>query len=185
MACRSAILIDNFLAEDKFNSISAKVAASSHYTNGEFADLRDDLWEEVTNLVFGRMQEVGLYLHHFAESRKLASFSYNQYRPSNYGHGNIHGPHRDNGSYVFYIHPHWDENWEGKLKITNAVEEEYRTAIFAKPNRFIWMNPCTLHDISTTTENTEHARVTNLGFLGGEFYVDPIGVDYINIFTTD
>ena len=185
MACRSAILIDNFLAEDKFNSISAKVAASSHYTNGEFADLRDDLWEEVTNLVFERMQEVGLYLHHFAESRKLASFSYNQYRPSNYGHGNIHGPHRDNGSYVFYIHPHWDENWEGKLKITNAVEEEYRTAIFAKPNRFIWMNPCTLHDISTTTENTEHARVTNLGFLGGEFYVDPIGVDYINIFTTD
>ena len=185
MACRSAILINNFLAEDKFNSISTKVAASSHYTNGEFADLRDDLWEEVTNLVFERMQEVGLYLHHFAESKKLASFSYNQFRPSNYGHGNMHGPHRDNGSYVFYIHPHWDENWEGKLKITNAVEEEYRTAIFAKPNRFIWMNPCTLHDISTTTENTEHARVTNLGFLGGEFYVDPIGVDYINIFTTD
>jgi len=185
MACRSAILIDNFLVEDKFNSISTKVAASSHYTNGEFADLRDDLWEEVTNLVFERMQEVGLYLHHFAESKKLASFSYNQFRPSNYGHGNMHGPHRDNGSYVFYIHPHWDENWEGKLKITNAVEEEYRTAIFAKPNRFIWMNPCTLHDISTTTENTEHARVTNLGFLGGEFYVDPIGVDYINIFTTD
>ena len=185
MACRSAILIDNFLDQEKFNIISSKVAEASHYTNGEFADLRDDLWEEVTDLVFERIQEVGLYLHHFAESKKLASFSYNQFRPSNYGHGNMHGPHRDNGSYVFYIHPHWDENWEGKLKIINAVEEEYRTAIFAKPNRFIWMNPCTLHDISTTTENTEHARVTNLGFLGGEIYVDPVGVDYINIFTTD
>lgn len=185
MACRSAILIDNFLAEDKFNSISAKVAASPQYTSGEFADVRDDLWKEVTGLVFERLREINLYLHHFEESKNLASFSYNQYRPSNYGHGNMYGPHRDHGSYVFYIHPHWDENWEGNLKITNAVEQTYRNAIFAQPNRFIWMNPCTLHDISTTSKNTEHARVTNLGFLGGEFHVDPVGVDYINIFTTD
>ena len=97
----------------------------------------------------------------------------------------MYGPHKDNGSYVFYIHPHWDENWEGKLKIINAVEEEYITAIFAKPNRFIWMDPHTLHDISTTSKNSEHARVTNLGFLGGEIYVDPVGVDYLNIFTND
>jgi len=185
MACRSAILIDNILVEDKFNSISAKVAASSQYTNGEFADVRDELWQEVTGLVFESLKQIGLYHHHFIDAIKISNFSMNQYRPSNYGHGNFNGPHRDNGSYVFYIHPHWDENWEGNLKITNAIEEEYRTAIFAKPNRFIWMNPCTLHDISTTTENTEHARVTNLGFLGGEFYIDPVGVDYINIFTTD
>ena len=141
--------------------------------------------KEVTDLVFDRLKEIGLYHLHFPSATKTANLSLNQYRPSNYGHGNFNGPHRDNGSYVFYIHPHWDENWEGKLKITNAVEEEYRTAIFAKPNRFVWMNPCTLHDISTTSVNAEHARVTNLGFLGGEFYVDPIGVDYINIFTTD
>jgi len=185
MACRSAILIDNFLDQDKFNSISSKVAASPQYTSGEFSDVRDDLWEEVTDLVFDRLKEIGLYHLHFIDAIKISNFSMNQYRPSNYGHGNFNGPHRDNGSYVFYIHPHWDENWEGKLKITNAVEEEYRTAIFAKPNRFVWMNPCTLHDISTTSVNAEHARVTNLGFLGGEFYVDPIGVDYINIFTTD
>ena len=185
MSCRSAILIDNFLAQDKFDEISSKVVAASNYTNCEFADLRDDLWREVTDIVFERLKEVGLYLHHFEEASKLASFSYNQFRPSNYGHGNMYGPHKDNGSYVFYIHPHWDENWEGKLKIINAVEEEYRTAIFAKPNRFIWMDPHTLHDISTTSKNSEHARVTNLGFLGGEIYVDTVGVDYLNIFTND
>ena len=31
MACRSAILIDNFLEQSKFDTISAKVAASSEY----------------------------------------------------------------------------------------------------------------------------------------------------------
>ena len=185
MACRSAILIDNFLEENLFNSLSSKVAESPQYTSGEFAEVRDGLWEEVTRSVFRRLKEIGLYQHHFKDSAKITNFSMNQYRPSNYGHGNMFGPHRDNGSYVFYIHPHWDENWEGNLKITNAVEEEYRTAIHAKPNRFIWMNPCTLHDITTTSTNVEHARVTNLGFLGGEFHIDPVGVDYINIFTTD
>ena len=28
-------------------------------------------------------------------------------------------PHTDNGSYVLYIHPHWNESWEGKIKITD------------------------------------------------------------------
>lgn len=185
MACRSAILIDNFLEQNKFDLISTKVAAAPNYTNGQFADLRDDLWREVTDLVFDKLKEIGLYHLHFQDATELASFSYNQFRPSNYGHGNMYGPHMDNGSYVFYIHPHWDESWEGKLKIIHAVEEEYRTAIFAKPNRFIWMNTNILHDISTTSENSEHARVTNLGFLGGDFYVDPVGVDYINIFTNE
>ena len=116
---------------------------------------------------------------------EIPNFSVNQFRPSNYGHGNMYGPHFDSGSYVFYIHPHWDENWEGNLKITNAVEPEYRNAIRAKPNRFIWMNPTTFHDITTTSPNSEHARVTNLGFQGGYFDIDPVGVEYINIFTTD
>lgn len=185
MSCRSAILIDNFLSQDRFDEISSKVVSAPNYTNGEFADLRDDLWKEVTDIVFERLKEIGLYFYHFEEASKLASFSYNQFRPSNYGHGNMYGPHKDNGSYVFYIHPHWDENWEGKLKITNAVEEKYKEGIFAKPNRFIWMDPHTLHDISTTSKNSEHARVTNLGFLGGEIYVDPVGVNYLNIFTND
>tara|TARA_B100000035_G_scaffold256239_1_gene226061 strand:+ start:130 stop:687 length:558 start_codon:yes stop_codon:yes gene_type:complete len=185
MACRSAILIDNFLPQEKFDLISSKVSAAPNYTNGEFADLRDDLWKQTTLMVFQRLKEIGLYQEHFMAATEIPNFSVNQFRPSNYGHGNMYGPHFDSGSYVFYIHPHWDENWEGNLKITNAVESEYRNAIHAKPNRFIWMNPTTFHDITTTSPNSEHARVTNLGFQGGYFDIDPVGVEYINIFTTD
>ena len=70
------------------------------------------------------------------------------------------------------------------MQITNAVEEEYRNGIFAKPNRFIWIDPSTFHDVTSTIENTEHSRVANIAFLGGEMYVDPIGVDFINILTS-
>jgi len=182
MSCRSVILIDNFLSEEKFNIISAKVAATSYYTNNEFAETKDSLWEEIYNLVLERLKEIGLYQEHFAESVKL--FGYNQFRPANYGHGNFNGPHTDHGGYVFYIHPHWDETWEGQLKITHAVEEQYRKGIFAKPNRFVWMNPETFHDVTTTSSNTIHARVANIAFLGGDIFVDPIGVNFINIFTT-
>jgi Rps23 Pro-64 3,4-dihydroxylase Tpa1-like proline 4-hydroxylase len=183
MPCRSTILIDNFLSASDFNSISSRVAASEQYYDTNHHDMRDDLWSDVNNLVFERLREINLYQTHFEEASKIASFSYNQFRPPNYGHGNMYGPHIDNGSYVFYIHPDWSEDWEGKIKITDAVDSQYRDGIYAKPNRFIWMNPTVKHDISTTSSDAGHARVTNLGFLGGILHNDPSGVDYINIFT--
>lgn len=181
MTCRSAILIDNFLPQDKFDNLTAKVAVTSEYCDNKFAELRDDLWVECYTSVLDRLKKIGMYQVHFEESVKL--FGYNQFRPSNYGHGNMYGPHVDNGGYVFYIHPDWNENWGGQLQITNAVEEEYRNGIFAKPNRFIWIDPSTFHDVTTTSETTDHARVANIAFLGGEMYVDPIGVEFINILT--
>ena len=183
MTCRSAVLIDNFLSQSDFNSISSRVASSPEYSSPNHHDTRDDLWRDVTDLVFKRMKEVQIYQPHFEEATKIANFSHNQYRPPNYGHGNFNGPHIDTGSYVFYIHPDWDENWEGQIKFTKAVEEEYRNGIFAKPNRFIWIQDNIYHDVTTTSPNATHSRVTNLGFLGGHLYGDPVGTDFINIFT--
>jgi len=182
MSCRSAILIDNFLDQNKFDNLSAKVSVSDAYNTSIIQDLRDDLFIEAYTAVFDRLKEVGLYQLHFEESIKL--FGYNQFRPANEGYGNFNGPHFDHGGYVFYIHPHWDESWEGKIKITNAEVEEYRNGIFAKPNRFIWIQPGTYHDVTTTASNTTHARVANIAFLGGEINQDPVGIDFINISTT-
>ena len=182
MACRSAILIDNFLEQSKFDTLSAKVAASSEYNTTTIQDTRDALFEEAYGAVFERLKEIGLYQTHFAESVKL--FGYNQFRPANEGYGNFNGPHFDHGGYVFYIHPDWDESWEGKIKITNADVEEYRTGIYAKPNRFIWIEPGTFHDVTTTASNTTHARVANIAFLGGNINIDPVGITFINISTT-
>ena len=181
MACRSAILIDNFLEQSKFDTISAKVAASSEYNTTTVQDTRDALFKEAYALVFERLKEIGLYQTHYASAVKL--FGYNQFRPANEGYGNFNGPHFDHGGYVFYIHPHWDESWEGKIKFTHAVEEEYRNGIHAKPNRFIWIDQETYHDVTTTASNTSHARVANIAFLGGYQAHDPVGTDFINILT--
>ena len=181
MTCRSAILIDNFLPQSEFDNLSDQVSSSPYYSNGQFEEPRDELCTVARELVLKRLEQIGLYQPHFQEAAQL--FGYNQFRPANYGHGNIYGPHFDNGGYVFYIHPDWDENWDGRLSITNAVEDEYKS-IYAKPNRFIWIEPDTLHDITNTASDITHSRVTHIAFMGGNIHVDPVGVEHINIFTT-
>ena len=76
MPCRSTILIDNFLSASDFNSISSRVAASEQYNDSNHHDTRDDLWNDVTNLVFNRLREINLYQLHFEEASKIANFSY-------------------------------------------------------------------------------------------------------------
>ena len=182
MGCRSAILIDDFLAQDTFNTISSQVAIAPEYNTTTIIDTKDDLWRQTYNAVFDRMKEINLYQQHFPIS--VEKFGYNQFRPANEGYGNFNGPHFDHGGYVFYIHPDWNEAWEGKIKFTNADVEEYRNGIYAKPNRFIWIEPGTFHDVTTTSSNTTHARVANIAFLGGNISIDPVGTSFINITTT-
>ena len=62
MACRSGILIDNFLEQSKFDDLSAKVASSSTYNTSVIKDLRDDLFTEAYTLVFERLKAVS-YTH--------------------------------------------------------------------------------------------------------------------------
>ena len=181
MTCRSAILIDDFLEQSSFDTLSTKVAASSEYNTTSVIDTKDALWKEVCGIVLERLKGIGLYQPHFSESIKL--FGYNQFRPANEGYGNFNGPHFDHGGYVFYIHPDWDESWEGKIKFTNANEDQYKNGIYAKPNRFIWIEPGTYHDVTTTASNTTHARVANIAFLGGNINIDPVGISFINIVT--
>ena len=77
MSHRSAVLIDNFLPEDTFASISSKVENSLQYRNGKWSDERDELWEEVTSLVFAKLREIGLYRSHFPEIAEAHNHSYN------------------------------------------------------------------------------------------------------------
>ena len=131
MSQRSAIY-NNFLPEDTFNNIALTVAQSPAYRDGKVHDYIRMTFEESYSLVLARMKEIGLHRDHFFAATEITNFSYNQFYPQNYGHGNFNGPHMDNGSYVYYIHPHWDENWEGKLKIIEAVDEQYSLFMHSK-----------------------------------------------------
>ena len=93
MGCRSAILIDDFLAQDTFNTISSQVAIAPEYNTTTVVDTKDSLWEQTYTAVLDRLRELGIYQQHFAESVKI--FGYNQFRPANEGYGNFNGPHFD------------------------------------------------------------------------------------------
>ena len=60
MACRSAILIDNFLPQVTFDTLSSKVSASSDYNIDTVVDRKDDLWTEVYTEVFVRLKDKGI-----------------------------------------------------------------------------------------------------------------------------
>ena len=71
MTCRSAILIDNFLEQEKFDAISTQVAASASYNGSSVADLKDGLWTDTYVTVFERLKEIGLYQPHFEDAVKF------------------------------------------------------------------------------------------------------------------
>ena len=66
-----AILIDDFLSESDFSSITEKVVESEYWSNDTLGDyLRDDLWDATTNLVFKRLKEINLFEEKFFLERK-------------------------------------------------------------------------------------------------------------------
>ena len=39
-------------------------------------------------------------------------------------------------------------------------------------------------DVTNTSNDISHSRVTNISFMGGNIHIDPVDVEFINIFTT-
>ena len=71
-----AILIDNFLSENDFSSITEKVVESEYWSNDTLGDyLRDDLWNYVTERVFARCGSIGLYDDRFLTDKQNTNFS--------------------------------------------------------------------------------------------------------------
>ena len=127
MSCRSAVLIDNFLEQSKFDALSSKVASSSFYNTTSVFDTKDALWEEAYTAVFDRLKEINMYQFHYAESVKL--FGYNQFRPANEGYGNFNGPHFDQGGYVLTVEimmeNHKHHNFSASDIITQSPQDVF------------------------------------------------------------
>ena len=66
------------------------------------------------------------------------------------------GYHREDGGYIYYIHPEWDASWGGQLKFKNCSVKD----IEPKPNRFVWVNPDVWHGIDVVRHEAQTNRVT-------------------------
>ena len=66
------------------------------------------------------------------------------------------GYHREEGGYIYYIHPAWESSWGGNLKFRNCSVDK----IEPKPNRFVWVNPDVWHGIEVVNDTAGTNRVT-------------------------
>ena len=148
-----AFYIDNFLTPTKFKVITNKVETYSQYTTKSPLDLKDDFFKEVRKEVIDRFDFYGIYQDKMRDSE----LGWVQFSMAGQ-HIDTHN-HTDNGGFAFYIHPDWDDTWEGEV----IIDDE--TKVLPKPNRLLWINPNTLHKINDFNLNATHSRVACSAFL--------------------
>ena len=66
------------------------------------------------------------------------------------------GYHREQGGYIYYIHPAWESSWGGNLKFKDCDVDK----VEPKPNRFVWVNPDVWHGIEVVDSSANTNRVT-------------------------
>ena len=73
------------------------------------------------------------------------------------------GYHREEGGYIYYIHPVWESSWGGNLKLKNCSVAN----IEPRPNRFVWVNPNVWHGIEAVNDTANTNRITVVAWPSG------------------
>lgn len=139
--------------------------------------------------VLARAPEVAHLVGSVGESWEKVSFT-----PSIYPQGTSLSLHQDGlayaGSFTFFAHPEWRVHWGGQLLVLDpdpgpgahsaafmpsflqddtesrrALEPGTGLAIFARPNRLVFLSPTARHLVTRVDVNAgQHARVSVAGF---------------------
>tara|TARA_Y100001963_G_scaffold122016_1_gene171052 strand:- start:85 stop:615 length:531 start_codon:yes stop_codon:yes gene_type:complete len=151
----AAIVIDNFLTSTQWDTIQSGV--TSHLNSTSY-DSKDSLYVQVTAWIEEKLKSLNLWQDSWKDEVKLFS-SLNSLPkgvdvespdPTNGGY------HREDGGYIYYIHPAWESSWGGNLKFKNCSVDK----IEPKPNRFVWVNPDVWHGIEVVNDTAGTNRVT-------------------------
>ena len=159
----AAIAIDNFLDSSKWNTIQAGI---SEYLNASYySENRTSLHTDINSWIKEKLSTLGLWNNLWEDEVKL--FSSINVLPKNVdveaadtAHG---GYHREDGGYIYYIHPAWDSSWGGNLKFKDCDS----ALLEPKPNRFIWVNPDIWHGIQVVNESASTNRITVVAWPSG------------------
>ena len=158
----AAVVIDNFLSEEKWNYISNTVLSSDFLTTAEFKEWKDDFYSLVIDWIQERSKEVDIWKPHWEHTIPMWSYM-NSLPPGIDRESAGGGYHTDFGGFVYYIHPSWNESWGGHLKFKDCDVDK----IFPTPNRFVWINPVVWHGIEVVNGVAEHNRITVVGWPEG------------------
>lgn len=158
----AAIVIDNFLTSTQWDTIQSGV--TSHLNSTSY-DSKDSLYVQVTAWIEEKLKSLNLWQDSWKDEVKLFS-SLNSLPkgvdvespdPTNGGY------HREDGGYIYYIHPAWESSWGGNLKFKNCSVDK----IEPKPNRFVWVNPDIWHGIEVVNNTASTNRITVVAWPSG------------------
>lgn len=158
----AAIVIDNFLTEEKWNYISNAVLSSDFLKTLEFKEWKDDFYSLVIGWIQERSKQIDIWKPHWEHTIPMWSYM-NSLPPGIDRESAGGGYHTDFGGFVYYIHPSWNESWGGDLKFKDCDVDK----ISPTPNRFVWINPVVWHGIEVVNGSAEHNRITVVGWPEG------------------
>ena len=158
----AAVVIDNFLSDDKWNYISNTILSSNFLKTAEFKEWKDDFYNQVIEWIQNRSKEIDIWKPHWEHTILMWSYM-NSLPPGIDRESAGGGYHTDFGGFVYYIHPSWNEDWGGHLKFRNCDIDK----VVPVPNRFVWINPVVWHGIEVVNESAERNRITVVGWPEG------------------
>jgi len=159
----AAVVIDNFLDSGKWNTIQSGI---SEYLNAPVgSENRTSLHTQINSWIQDRLTGLSLWQSSWEEDVKLFSsinvlpkgINVESSDPTNGGY------HREQGGYIYYIHPAWTSSWGGHLKFKDCSVDK----IEPKPNRFVWVNPMIWHGIEVVNSTASTNRVTVVAWPAG------------------
>ena len=165
----AAIVIDNFLSADKWSTIQTGI--SGHFNVSSYTEVRDSLHTQINSWIEEKLKELNLWQETWKDEVKLFSslnvlpkdVNVESSDPTNGGY------HREDGGYIYYIHPAWTSSWGGNLKFKDCSV----TSIEPKPNRFVWVNPDIWHGVEPVNNTANTNRITVVAWPAGT-------VEYVN-----
>ena len=159
----AAIAIDNFLDSDKWNTIQSGI--SEYLNSSEYSENRTSLHTQINSWIQEKLTSLSLWQSAWESDVNLFS-SINvlpkdiNVESSDSTNG---GYHREQGGYIYYIHPAWESTWGGNLKFKDCDID----LLEPTPNRFVWVNPDVWHGIEVVNSNAQTSRVSVVAWPSG------------------
>ena len=151
----AAIAIDNFLSTSQWDGIQSDI--SSHLTSPTYSESRNIIHTQINGYIKNKLESLNIWQDAWEDEIGLFSslnsipsgINVESCDPTNGGY------HREEGGYIYYIHPAWESTWGGNLKFKNCSVDK----IEPKPNRFVWVNPGAWHGIQVVSSLATTNRI--------------------------
>ena len=158
----AAIAIDNFLPSDKWNEIQWGIG--SYLNTSTYTEVRTSIHTQINGWIEERLKELNIWQDSWKDEIPLfSSINVAPVGVDREASGDGTGHHKEQGGYIYYIHPSWESSWGGELKFKDCDV----ASVEPTPNRFVWVNPGVLHGIGVVTSAATTNRITSVAWPNG------------------